>query len=47
MITSQNAVQLNAVVVDMIEGMAEAADKKEQKKGYQPRTMHRISPGIE
>lgn len=31
-ITSQNAAQLNAVVVDMIEGTAEAADKKEQEK---------------
>lgn len=32
-ITPQNAVQLNAVVVDMIEGAAEAADEKEQEKG--------------
>lgn len=32
-ITPQNAVQLNAVVVDMIEGAVEAADEKEQEKG--------------
>jgi hypothetical protein len=30
-ITSENAVQLNAVVVDMIEGVAEAADDDERK----------------
>lgn len=32
-ITSKNAAQLNAVVVDMIEGAAEAADEKEREKG--------------
>ena len=31
-ITSQNAAQLNAVVVDMIEGAAEAVDEKEPKR---------------
>ena len=32
-ITPQNAAQLNAVVVDMIEGAAEAANEEEQEKG--------------
>lgn len=31
-ITSENAAQLNAIVVDMIEGVAEAADDDERKK---------------
>lgn len=31
-ITPQNAAQLNAVVVDMIEGAAEAVDEKEPEK---------------